>query len=1266
MANENEPKSGFSAFWSKNSKKVFLSLLILVSLVLITTGGFWYYRYLNKDTLAVVGGEKITTTDLNHLIYGRNFGGTPDQPEIQLTEQERLDAIDGLVENKIIEIKAKELGLAATEEEILSNVSKSLESENGKNDGDTFYNSYTVTQKELTRENARINVLKDKVKNKELGWLSGKYLLVRFDKYNANIPEPVRIAVPKESDRASLTEKRRLEAETYTKTLVQRLNGGEDFETVRLSLATNPVLGYPGVSPQTPVMNGEIKRNDYLEGSFTEVNQFRSFNDEAAKIAKGQSAILPIIKTDAGDNLEFYVIYDASDKGGGYMYGYQNWLSVQKEQLLQKNKVAKLIEANTAKALAFTNDVCGMSGYGHAHCFVLRTYYTSRSGTETSINDYNFVLNAPGAAANEGLRLNGVSTDSIQMSTTSNGIVFYSYGAGDWEDYWNDYINCNETNQYKITFNENAGDDVSISGSIQSLGYWDNYINTSADSSVLTNSGIGSTHNDDSLYATICLDNSSCNGGESGWANGQSTTFGYHWYPHWNEAPVPNHVAPISGYSRTTAAAGQSVNISLTGEATDADADDTAVQLAFRAVGGQWKTFGCINDTNGPGGNTTQAIHSGDCAANQAVYLDNYGWKPTYQNTNTRYYHASGTDEIFPAYAFTAGSYEWAVRGLDEHGAFSSWTSSRPFTVSDPTVATLATLKSAVFPAGAATPIADQPFTTTTIDQQEGQAGYTNVNSAYNGNPTWSGTGCTVDGKHIFKAGDTDEVTCTATFTLKSVTPTCSITASPNPAGSVGGAVTLSYTTTNAASAAWAGAKSGTVSPLASGTAAGVGGSSYTINVTSSTGNTGACSVSVGNPGTYLLTVEKDVTSTGTGGVKSENDNVAGIDGNTFPRSGNMVAGADTTITATADADSTFVSWTNCDSGSSGNICKVNNIAAVKTVTVKFTANIVAGCSASSFTAFTGETVGVAAASSITVPQGSDVVFRFTPTTQTYDYFVDYGTSPASGSPARPNSGGVHNQYNSSAVAKLKCGTFNSPGVVIRSVTITVVATNVPPAVTLQVKIQPSDTVVPSGQSAGNEPKSVDLVGQATDTEGKVTTLTIGWYNTASGVGSSVTKDKYSVPVGGVSPLDSTFAATDVSGPRNLVAGNYSWFATAYDDQGAHTSIGGTFIVDVAPSLLCSVSPADTVEVGSPVEISITSGGGVAGPYDLQYFPTVAGTPIIPLSGVNTGRNITIDTAGTYTIQVQDNPDLFNLLWKTCTTTLEVKEPGGSGGGEKL
>lgn len=570
---------------SINWPKVILTSLVIFCVVAVTATVSYLLLTQKKSqtdssVLATVGDKKITKVDLNKAIYSRNFAGTPENPQ-NISATEKQQVLDGIIEKEIIRKNAKELGLTATDAEIKADITTGLESAPQAADGLKVYQSYSKTNQATTWDNSMINVLKAKVKEKVLAWNEGKFLLVRYDKYDASLPDGAKIDVPA-ADRTKLAKAQQDAAKLMADNLYQKLLSGTSYDVAESTLVNDKVVGMPGVLPQSPKMSGTItKANYFSEDGNQTITQFADFNNHISSIEKGKVSQPFQFKGNTGQSMQMYVVYVSTDqKTDGYKWGYKNWLSNQITEA-KTNTLAKLIEKFTPKANAFGNDVCGTTGYGHAFCFQLNTYYSDRTnGTAVYLPNIPLsfdtgAANSPNGAINvngsyHGF-LNGGTDRRWATSSTDNGKLFFSYAASvaapPREDYANDFVNCNYTATLRAWL---TGGAPTIAGAVSGQGTW-SWQYTGTDSGEYgTSAAVASSLRSYSTGsgAKVCLRRDWTGGCTDGvhTANGDSGTFYFKFFPVWqatvNVSVSPSGAGKLNGTGITNCTAACSAAVS--------------------------------------------------------------------------------------------------------------------------------------------------------------------------------------------------------------------------------------------------------------------------------------------------------------------------------------------------------------------------------------------------------------------------------------------------------------------------------------------------------------------------------------------------------------------------------------------------------------------------------------------------------------------------------------------------------------------------------
>jgi hypothetical protein len=551
-------------------------------------------------------------------------------------------------------------------------------------------------------------------------------------------------------------------------------------------------------------------------------------------------------------------------------------------------------------------------------------------------------------------------------------------------------------------------------------------------------------------------------------------------------------------------------------------------------------------------------------------------------------------------------------------------------------VNTSSTLNVVVSPAGAANLGGGGVFDTTYLEQSY-TATVTNVNSTYNAIPVWSSSNpsfsCPIG---HFEAGGTTMVTCTATFTLKPVLPTCSITATPNPSATTGGVVTLNYSTTNAVTATWTSGKTGSVSPLASGNAIGYGGIRYWINVTSTTGNMSSCTVQVNNPNTFSLTVNIDpvispVVAIGTG---------VGI----------YTSGSTATIGFTGKlASHDFVNWTG-STGCSGAeshtiIMNENKVCTANFINTPPVVTLVNPVGNPTLTACTTSVVLEA----FSVDNGN---------TQTLDFQV-YGPNPSVTKFADNNwteyvANNIHKTY---TVTGLVSGVYRWRA---QSYDGSLYSAWVEDYFTIPVCPPPqtcSDAPVVTLVSPVGNPSfpsgttTVNLEAYSND-DCDDQTIIIQLYDPS---GNQVPTATWSDYVANGEPV--TRLATGLS-----TAGTYHWLAWSFDGSLYSDKLEDHFTILAPPivyDLTCTISPPEGGNSPLVVKVTVTP-TNVTAPYSYRMNADDP-TNLMEVTGKSGEFYYTYPEAGTYKVQAYNE----KTDWKSCTpTSFVVTDPTTGSGGE--
>jgi peptidyl-prolyl cis-trans isomerase SurA len=230
---------------------VFLSLLA----VLLAGGLTACTAKRGDDVVAEVNGKKILRTELEKY-YRNQTAGTPQQPAQPVSDEQaeslRLSILRELIDNEIIMQHAEKLGLLATDEEVDAKLNE-VKSPYSADDFKKKLQERGISEEDFKRD-LRRTLTAQKVLNKEISSkinISDKDVA---DYYNSHKPEFNLIEpqyhlahifitpLPNPQVRNLKNDKARNDAEAKKKAqmILNRLDSGEDFDTVAMNFSEDP------------------------------------------------------------------------------------------------------------------------------------------------------------------------------------------------------------------------------------------------------------------------------------------------------------------------------------------------------------------------------------------------------------------------------------------------------------------------------------------------------------------------------------------------------------------------------------------------------------------------------------------------------------------------------------------------------------------------------------------------------------------------------------------------------------------------------------------------------------------------------------------------------------------------------------------------------------------------------------------------------------------------------------------------------------------
>lgn len=316
-------KSFFKKSFERN---VFYGGLILIFVLTISGISFGLYkaRTSNDNVLAIVGGVKITQSDLNKRIWSADpTKGTPDNPE-KVSQKVEEQLLNTLIEKEILKQNAARLGINVTDQEVAERIKK-----DGYTDIDLIGD-----RKADVEENTKINIIRERTQEKVLSWVSGNFIKVRFNRHF--------------TDMLGGTDQERAADREYAKTLAndtyQKLVAGtltfEQAEQLIQNDKTIDIKTFPG-----------NYGNQF--GTFDKTSWSYLFSTEAernlVKAAPKETLVKPFVgklPTGTDEKVDgLYFIVKVTDNFKAEADTYEAWLNSQKEKLQKSGKLSLVNKA---------------------------------------------------------------------------------------------------------------------------------------------------------------------------------------------------------------------------------------------------------------------------------------------------------------------------------------------------------------------------------------------------------------------------------------------------------------------------------------------------------------------------------------------------------------------------------------------------------------------------------------------------------------------------------------------------------------------------------------------------------------------------------------------------------------------------------------------------------------------------------------------------------------------------------------------------------
>lgn len=234
----------------------------------------------DPNILAVVGNEKITQANLNEKIYSHDFVGSPASPS-NVDIQTQKQYLQELIDNKVIEIEAGKYGIAVTDQEI----DKEVRNRAAK------YDQQTALQQAISKKSVKAALLREKLKDKILGWKEGSYIVVNYSKnFTSNM---VGVSDEQRAKEDANRPQQMKEDTDYATTLINSIyadvkSGKITFEQGMEKAKNDPRFGIEAYKPSMILQSDVFTKTDFMNHNKIFSIETHDIEDTIDKTAPGQ------------------------------------------------------------------------------------------------------------------------------------------------------------------------------------------------------------------------------------------------------------------------------------------------------------------------------------------------------------------------------------------------------------------------------------------------------------------------------------------------------------------------------------------------------------------------------------------------------------------------------------------------------------------------------------------------------------------------------------------------------------------------------------------------------------------------------------------------------------------------------------------------------------------------------------------------------------------------------------------------------------------
>ncbi|GEM_PF-2136356 len=664
MTKEN-PAAKALGFLNKHSKNILIGLAFLGIVILIASGGLWYYyKVMNKDIVARVGNDVITTTEYASqktlCTAGQNFAGSkPDQTAVGSTSCDDK-ALEDLIYLKSLRADAEKYGINV-DSKVQSDYQDTVATYKDEATMLAAFQQNLAESKNDILNAFEVRELEDALSDKLIKKVHVVGTFVRDDAWgDTNIDQ-------EKQDALDLVKK-------YYEEPMKNGTSIADLETIADTLRREN----PKYDNESKTLTGINNMLDSLnDGNISEwFNEGNTTDWDAIKKLSKVGDVTPVFVSPDGEAVMWRLV-------GVNSGTYNSWTDYR--NAVVSKSTTYLVSYNVKRAGAYALALLAplkafASCSGHnAKMTLEHIYYT---GTTTTVGNTN--VKDSFSATSDDYTL-GCSS-SIKSGT--NDPISSNLDIG------NDstYLNCGT--MWNLTYESKNGTFFPLEYFKRS--FITNGSNVRADNHLVDcwNNGtsncaayarrfFGAGSSD---YYTINND-----------TNEESDNDGIIVVDE-NFPPTVSYVTPVADVPFVTASIGGNATIGrLTVKTADTNSGDSnSVKIEYRktkdASGNvianpTWVNFGCATSSSPDGVNLSSAITPTDCvAAANDRKANNSGWYHSTAGDQAQDFFAQGTtvSQGSASFSLPAGTYEWAAQAEDDSNTFGPWITGRLFTVKDP------------------------------------------------------------------------------------------------------------------------------------------------------------------------------------------------------------------------------------------------------------------------------------------------------------------------------------------------------------------------------------------------------------------------------------------------------------------------------------------------------------------------------------------------------------------------------------------------------